>query len=81
MKAKRYPKGSYAARAIDYAKRVTTGKIPACWQMRAACQRTQDDLKRTDLIYNENTPNERREFVTVPLRKIGELALMKSIRF
>ena len=33
------------------------------------------------LIYNENTPNERREFVSVPLRKIGELALMKSIRF
>lgn len=33
------------------------------------------------LIYNENTPHERREFVVVPLRKIGELALMKSIRF
>lgn len=33
------------------------------------------------LIFNENTPNERREFVTVPLRKIGELALMKSVRF
>lgn len=52
MKAKRYPKGSYAWRAIEYAKRVTTGRIPACWQIRAACQRTLDDLKRTDLIFS-----------------------------
>ena len=52
MKAKRYPKGSYASRAIDYAKRVVSGKIPACWQMRAACQRTLDDLNRTDLIFS-----------------------------
>lgn len=33
------------------------------------------------LIHNENTLNEKRETLVVPLRKLGELALMKSVRF
>jgi uncharacterized protein YfaP (DUF2135 family) len=31
------------------------------------------------LVLNENTPNERRETLTVPLRKIGDLVLAKSM--
>ncbi|MGO4326582.1 YfaP family protein [Cupriavidus sp. 2TAF22] len=36
---------------------------------------------RLTLIYNENTLNEKRETLVVPLRKLGELTLMKSVRF
>jgi len=36
---------------------------------------------RLTLIYNENTLNEKRETLVMPLRKLGELALMKSVRF
>jgi len=32
------------------------------------------------LVFNENTPNERRETMVVPLRKIGDLMLVKSER-
>jgi uncharacterized protein YfaP (DUF2135 family) len=32
------------------------------------------------LVFNENTPNERRETMMVPLRKIGDLMLVKSER-
>ncbi|MFM0008758.1 DUF2135 domain-containing protein [Paraburkholderia sediminicola] len=32
------------------------------------------------LVFNENTPNERRETMVVPLRKIGDLQLVKSER-
>lgn len=35
---------------------------------------------RLTLIYNENTLNEKRETLVMPLRKLGELALMKSVR-
>ncbi|WP_420995366.1 YfaP family protein [Cupriavidus sp. 30B13] len=36
---------------------------------------------RLTLIYNENTLDEKRETLAMPLRKLGELALMKSVRF
>jgi hypothetical protein len=32
------------------------------------------------LVFNENTPDERRETMVVPLRKIGDLMLVKSER-
>ncbi|WP_228881825.1 YfaP family protein [Paraburkholderia saeva] len=32
------------------------------------------------LVFNENTPDEKRETMTVPLRKIGDLMLIKSER-
>lgn len=35
---------------------------------------------RLTLVFNENTPNERRETMVVPLRKIGDLQLVKSER-
>jgi uncharacterized protein YfaP (DUF2135 family) len=36
---------------------------------------------RLNLIYDENTVNERRETFVVPLRKVGELTLIKAIHF
>lgn len=43
---------------------------------------TQDLITcRLTLIYNENTLNERREMLVMPLRKLGELALVRSVRF
>lgn len=53
MSTPRYPRNSFAWTAIDYAKRVANGKIPACWQVRFACQRMLDDLKRPDLVFSE----------------------------
>ena len=51
---KRFPKDSYTHKAVTYAKRVTTGKISACWQVNAACQRFLDDFERTDIVYRED---------------------------
>jgi len=39
---------SYVARAIAYARSVTSGAIPACKWVRLACQRQLDDLARWD---------------------------------
>lgn len=36
---------------------------------------------RVTLIINENTPSEKQEFFLVPLRKIGEMTLVKSFRY
>lgn len=36
---------------------------------------------RVTLVFNENTPRERREDIVVPLRSIGELTLVKSFRY
>ena len=36
---------------------------------------------RITLVFNENTPRERREDVVVPLRGIGELTLVKAFQF
>jgi uncharacterized protein YfaP (DUF2135 family) len=38
-------------------------------------------MARLSLIYDENTVNERREFYVVPLRKVGELTLIKAIHY
>ena len=35
---------------------------------------------RITLIFDENTPAERRETFTVPMRKIGDLTLVRSFR-
>lgn len=48
----RFPKNSFSWVALDYSRRVIAGKIPACWQARAACQRTIDDLTRADLTFS-----------------------------
>lgn len=48
----RYPKGSYAWTAVDYAKRVVAGKIDASWQVKASAQRMLNDLKRRDIIFD-----------------------------
>ncbi len=48
----RYPKGSYAWTAVDYAKRVVAGKIAASWQVKASAQRMLNDLKRRDIIFD-----------------------------
>jgi uncharacterized protein YfaP (DUF2135 family) len=36
---------------------------------------------RVTLVFNENTPRERREDFVIPLRNIGELTLVKTFRF
>ncbi|HQC29937.1 MAG TPA: DUF2135 domain-containing protein, partial [Methylotenera sp.] len=36
---------------------------------------------RITLVFNENTPNEKRETFVVPLRKIGELNFIKSFMY
>lgn len=36
---------------------------------------------RVTLVTNENTPSEKQEFFLVPLRKIGEMTLVKSFRY
>lgn len=46
-----------------------------------AAARERDVITATlTLVLNENTPNERRETMIVPLRKIGDLMLVKSER-
>ncbi|WP_434404768.1 terminase large subunit [Sphingobium sp. DN12] len=52
--ARKFKKDSFAWTALDYAKRVTTGKIPACIQARQACQRFINDLDRDDLTFSED---------------------------
>jgi len=32
-------------------------------------------------VHNENTPNEKRETVVVPLRKIGDLTLARALQW
>lgn len=51
---KRFQKDSYTHKAVTYAKRVIGGKIDACWQVKAACQRFLNDFDRTDIVYRED---------------------------
>jgi phage terminase large subunit-like protein len=50
---KRYPKGSFAWTAVDYAKKVKSGKIAASWQVKASATRMLADLERTDIVFSE----------------------------
>ncbi len=44
--------------------------------------RKQDVITATvTLLFNENTPREKRETFVMPMRKIGELTLVKSFVF
>lgn len=49
---KPFKRGSFSAVALDYAKKITSGKIEAGWQVKAACQRFQDELLREDLVFD-----------------------------
>ena len=51
---KRYPKSSFSGVAIDYARRVLSGKQPACIQVKQAAQRFIDDFERTDIRFAED---------------------------
>lgn len=51
--ARKFKKGSFSWTAVDYAKRVSSGKIDVCKQARQACQRFLDDLGRDDLTFSE----------------------------
>jgi phage terminase large subunit-like protein len=70
----KFADGSYASTAIDYAKRVVTGKIPACWQLRASCQRTLDDLKRRDIVFSEKHIDHACAFIEALPHTKGDLA-------
>lgn len=49
----KFKKDTYSRTAFSYAKQVVSGKIPACWQLRAQCQRSLDDLTRSDLVFDQ----------------------------
>jgi phage terminase large subunit-like protein len=49
----RSPKHPFSKTAKDYAKRVISGKQPACIQVRQACQRFEDDFKRKDIRFDD----------------------------
>lgn len=49
---KRYPKGSFAWIAVDYAKKVVAGKISAAWQVKASAKSMLDDLERADILFS-----------------------------
>lgn len=70
----RFEKGTYAHKAITYAKKVVSGKISACWQIRASAQRMLDDLKRRDLIFSEPHINRACSFIETLVHTKGEWA-------
>jgi phage terminase large subunit-like protein len=70
----RFPKGSFGWTAVDYAKKVTSGKIAACWQVRAACQRMLADLKRDDLTFSAPHIDHACEFIEALVHIKGEWA-------
>lgn len=53
----KFPTRSYSKKAFDYANAVVSGKIDACWQVKAACQRAIDDLSRSDIAYDPTRTN------------------------
>jgi phage terminase large subunit-like protein len=67
-------RNTYAWVAIEYAKKVTSGKIEACWQVKAACQRTLDDLERTDLVFDTARIDHVCDFASALPHVIGPLA-------
>ena len=74
MPLPRYPRNSYAWVATDYAKKVVNGKIEACWQIRAACQRYLDDHDRTDIEFNTEYVDHACEFIEALPHVTGALA-------
>jgi phage terminase large subunit-like protein len=70
----RFEKGTYAHTAISYAKKVVSGKIPACWQIRASAQRMLDDLKRRDLVFSEPAIDRVCGFIETLVHTKGEWA-------
>nr|WP_317893655.1 terminase large subunit [uncultured Sphingomonas sp.] len=71
---KRFPKDSYTHKAVTYAKRVVSGSIDACWQVRAACYRFLDDFERCDLAYREDRADHACTFIEALPHVIGPLA-------
>ena len=67
-------KDPHSNSAINYAKRVTGGKTPACWQVRAACQRFLDDFKRKDLEYREDLAAHACQFIEALPHVAGPLS-------
>lgn len=70
----RFPKNSFSWVALDYANRVTTGKIPACWQVRAAGQRFIADFNRADLVFDTARVDDVCDFAQAMPHVIGPLA-------
>lgn len=48
----RQGKGHFADVAIRYAEQVVAGEVPACWQIRASCQRFLDDVRGEEWAFN-----------------------------
>lgn len=71
---RRFPKNSFSHTATDYAKRVISGKIAACWQVKAACQRFIDDFERTDIIFDTARVDDICNFAQAMPHVIGPLA-------
>lgn len=71
---KRFPKDSYTHKAVAYSKQIVSGKIEACWQVRAACQRFLDDFGRKDIAYREDRADHACSFIEALPHVIGPLA-------
>lgn len=71
---RKFPKNSNSAVALDYANNVTSGKIPASWQVIAACQRFLDDFERDDIVFDTDEVDAVCEFASACPHVIGPLA-------
>lgn len=70
----RYPKNSYSWTAIDYAKRVKSGKIIACVQVRQACDRFLALFARPDLTFDVDRIDHVCEFAEAMPHVVGPLS-------
>ncbi len=74
MPIPRFPKNSFSAKTLDYAKRVLLGKIPACWQVKAACQRFLDDFDRKDIVFDTGRVDHACNFISACVHTKGKWA-------
>lgn len=74
MNYPRFKKGSFSATALKYARDIVTGKIEACWQVRASCQRMIDLFKRDDLKWSQDRVDHICQFAQACPHVIGPLA-------
>lgn len=67
-------RGTFAYVANDYAKRIVSGKIPACWQAKAAAQRFLNDLERDDLLFDTDRIDHVCDFAQAIPHVVGPLS-------
>ena len=70
----RFTKNSFSWTALDYAKRIISGKIPACWQVKKACERFIADFDRKDIYFDTAAVDHVCEFMSALVHTKGDLA-------